>query len=79
MEEADLKFTDEALTLVAQKAIKRDTGARALRAIMEELMVDLMYQLPEESKPSQYTITPDVIEGKADPFEQARKTHKESA
>ncbi|MHC4553735.1 MAG: ATP-dependent Clp protease ATP-binding subunit ClpX [Planctomycetota bacterium] len=79
MEEADLKFTDEALTLVAQKAIKRDTGARALRAIMEELMVDLMYQLPEESKPSQYTITPDVIEGKADPFEQARKTQKESA
>ena len=79
MEEADLKFTDEALSLVAQKAIKRDTGARALRAIMEELMVDLMYQLPEESKPSQYTITPDVIEGKADPFEQARKTHKESA
>ena len=79
MEEADLKFTDEALTLVAQKAIKRDTGARALRAIMEELMVDLMYQLPEESKPSQYTITPDIIEGKADPFEQARKTQKESA
>ncbi len=79
MEEADLKFTDEALNLVAQKAIKRDTGARALRAIMEELMVDLMYQLPEESKPSQYTITPDIIEGKADPFEQARKTQKESA
>ena len=79
MEEADLKFTDEALSLVAQKAIKRDTGARALRAIMEELMVDLMYQLPEETKPSQYTITPDVIEGKADPFEQARKTQKESA
>jgi ATP-dependent Clp protease ATP-binding subunit ClpX len=79
MEEADLKFTDEALRLVAQKAIKRDTGARALRAIMEELMVDLMYQLPEEAKPGQYTITPDVIERKADPFEQARKAQKESA
>jgi ATP-dependent Clp protease ATP-binding subunit ClpX len=79
MEEADLKFTDEALNLVAQKAIKRDTGARALRAIMEELMVDLMYQLPEEAKPGQYTITPDVIEGKADPFEQIRKAQKESA
>jgi ATP-dependent Clp protease ATP-binding subunit ClpX len=79
MEEADLKFTDEALNLVAQKAIKRDTGARALRAIMEELMVDLMYQLPEEPKPGQYTITPDVIEGKADPFGQARKAQKESA
>jgi ATP-dependent Clp protease ATP-binding subunit ClpX len=79
MEEADLKFTDEALRLVAQKAIKRDTGARALRAIMEELMVDLMYQLPEEAKPGQYMITPDVIERKADPFEQVRKAQKESA
>ena len=79
MEEADLKFTDEALKLVAKKAIQRDTGARALRAIMEELMVDLMYQLPEEAKPGQYMITPDVIEGKTDPFKQARKAQKESA
>jgi ATP-dependent Clp protease ATP-binding subunit ClpX len=79
MEDADLKFTDEALALIAQKAIKRDTGARALRAIMEELMVDLMYQLPEESTHGEYTITPDVIEGKVDLFEQARKSRKESA
>lgn len=79
MEEASLKFTDEALKLIAQKAIKRDTGARALRAIMEELMVDLMYQLPEEPKPGEYTITTDVIEGKTDPFEKARKARKESA
>jgi len=79
MEEADLKFTDEALKLIAKKAIKRDTGARALRAIMEELMVDLMYQLPEEPKPGEYTITPDVIEGETDPFEQARNAQKESA
>jgi ATP-dependent Clp protease ATP-binding subunit ClpX len=79
MEDADLKFTEEALTLIAQKAIKRDTGARALRAIMEELMVDLMYQLPEEPASGQYTISPDVIEGKVDLFEQARKARKESA
>ncbi|MCD6176080.1 MAG: ATP-dependent Clp protease ATP-binding subunit ClpX, partial [Planctomycetes bacterium] len=79
MEEADLKFTDEALKLIAKKAIKRDTGARALRAVMEELMVDLMYQLPEEPKPGEYTITPDVIEGETDPFEQARNAQKESA
>jgi ATP-dependent Clp protease ATP-binding subunit ClpX len=79
MEEADLKFTDEALNLVAEKALKRDTGARALRAIMEELMLDLMYQLPEEAKPGRYTITPDVIEGKVDLFEQAKKAKKESA
>ena len=79
MEEAELKFTDEALSMIANKAIKRDTGARALRAIMEELMLDLMYQLPEEPKPGQYEITPEVIEGKVNLFEQALKAKKESA
>ena len=79
MEEAELKFTDEALSLIAQKAIKRDTGARALRAIMEELMLDLMYQLPEEAKPGDYTITPEVVEGEIDLFEQARNAKRESA
>ena len=79
MEEADLKFTDEALKLIANKAIKRDTGARALRAIMEELMLDLMYHLPEERKPGKYTITPEVIEGEVYLFEQAKKSKKESA
>lgn len=79
MEDAELKFTDEALDLIAKKAIKRDTGARALRAIMEELMVDLMYRLPEEPKPGKYVITPDVVEGKVNLFEQARKAKKESA
>ncbi|HOK94625.1 MAG TPA: ATP-dependent Clp protease ATP-binding subunit ClpX [Anaerohalosphaeraceae bacterium] len=79
MEDAELKFTDEALDLIAKKAIKRDTGARALRAIMEELMVDLMYRLPEEPKPGKYIITPEVVEGKVNLFEQARKVKKESA
>lgn len=79
MEEADLKFTDEALRLVANKAIKRDTGARALRAIMEELMLDLMYHLPEEPKPGRYTITPEVIEGGVNLFDQVQKVKKESA
>ena len=48
MEDAELEFTEGALHALAKKALKRDTGARALRAITEELMVDLMYQLPEE-------------------------------
>ncbi|NLW83250.1 MAG: ATP-dependent Clp protease ATP-binding subunit ClpX [Phycisphaerae bacterium] len=79
MEDADLKFTDEALSLLAQKAMKRDTGARALRAVMEELMVDVMYRLPEETKPARYVVTPDVIEGRADIFEQPKKAKKEGA
>ncbi|NLK40685.1 MAG: ATP-dependent Clp protease ATP-binding subunit ClpX [Planctomycetes bacterium] len=79
MEDAELKFTDEALMLLAQRAMKRDTGARALRAVMEELMVDLMYRLPEAPKPGKYVITADVVEGRADLFAQQRKAKKEGA
>ncbi|MHC4115836.1 MAG: ATP-dependent Clp protease ATP-binding subunit ClpX, partial [Planctomycetota bacterium] len=79
MEDAELDFTDDALRALAQKALKRDTGARALRSITEELMVDLMYRLPEESKPAKYVITEDIIEGKADLFSAKRKAKKESA
>jgi len=65
MDDAELEFTDDALQALSQKALKRDTGARALRAITEELMMDLMYQLPEEPKPGKYVITRDIVEGKA--------------
>jgi len=79
MENAELEFTDKALRALAQKALKRDTGARALRAITEELMVNLMYQLPEEPKPGKYVLTKDIVEGKTDLFASRKKTKKESA
>ena len=79
MEDAQLEFTNDALRALAQKAMKRDTGARALRAIAEELMVDLMYQLPEESKPGKYTITRDIVEGKAELLAASQIPKKESA
>jgi len=79
MEDAELEFTDDALHALAQKALTRDTGARALRSITEELMVDLMYQLPEESKSSKYVITRDIVERKADLFTAKQSTKKESA
>jgi ATP-dependent Clp protease ATP-binding subunit ClpX len=79
MENAELDFTDDALHALAQKALKRDTGARALRAITEELMVDLMYKLPEESKPAKYLITRDIVEGKAELFTAKQAPKKESA
>jgi len=79
MENAELEFTDDALHALAQKALKRDTGARALRAISEELMIDLMYQLPEEPKPAKYVITRDIVEGKAELFTVKQKAKKESA
>ncbi len=79
MENADLEFTDDALHALAQKALERDTGARALRSIAEELMVDLMYLLPEETKPAKYMITRNIVEGKADLFTARQKAKKESA
>jgi ATP-dependent Clp protease ATP-binding subunit ClpX len=48
LEDAKLTFTDGALRAIAEKATKRDTGARGLRAVMEEIMVDLMFELPDQ-------------------------------
>ncbi len=79
MENSELEFTEGALHALAKKALKRDTGARALRSITEELMIDLMYQLPEEPKPAKYVITRDVVEGKVPLFDSKKNTKKESA
>jgi ATP-dependent Clp protease ATP-binding subunit ClpX len=79
MENAELEFTEGALHALAEKALKRDTGARALRAITEELMIDLMYQLPEEQKPAKYVINRDIVEGKAELYTAKQKAKKESA
>jgi len=79
MENAELEFTDDALLALARKALTRDTGARALRAIAEELMVDLMYRLPEEPKPAKYVITRDIVERKADLVTAKQEAKKESA
>jgi len=79
MEDAELEFTEDALQALAQKALERDTGARALRSITEELMVDLMYQLPDEPSGAKYVITRDIVEGKAELFTAKQKAKKESA
>ncbi len=77
MEDAELIFTEEALCSLAKKALKRDTGARALRSITEELMVDLMYDLPEQPKPGKYVIDKKIVENKSEFF--LPKLRKESA
>ena len=79
MDNATLEFTKGALHALAKKALERDTGARALRSITEELMVDLMYQLPEEPSGTKYTITQDVVEGKVELFSINQEAKKESA
>ena len=79
LEDAKLEFTDDALKLLAQKALQRATGARALRSITEELMVDMMYHLPEKTKGATYTINREVVEGKQNLFEPQADVKKESA
>jgi ATP-dependent Clp protease ATP-binding subunit ClpX len=79
MEGCELEFTDGALRLVAQRALKRDTGARALRSVMEEIMLDLMYQLPDLQERGKYIITEEVINGEAALFDRKPIPIKESA
>ena len=79
MEGAELEFTDGALRVLAQMAMKRDTGARALRAISEQVMMDLMYELPDEPKGAKYVMTKEIVEGKKSVFEARAGLKKESA
>ncbi|MDS1030482.1 ATP-dependent Clp protease ATP-binding subunit ClpX [Bacillota bacterium LX-D] len=64
----NLEFKEEALDAVAQEAIKRDTGARGLRAILESVMLDVMYDIPSRSDVTKCVITKDVISGKEKPL-----------
>jgi ATP-dependent Clp protease ATP-binding subunit ClpX len=69
IEGAEVEFTPGALILIAERALKRDTGARALRAVCEEIMLDLMYKLPDQGQGGKYVITEDVVEGRENLFE----------
>lgn len=62
MDGVDLVFTKEAIAAIATEAQKRKTGARALRSIMEENMLDIMYEIPSLSNVTKCIITPEVIE-----------------
>lgn len=64
MDDAELEFTEESLRAIARKAMARKTGARALRSIMEDLMLDLMFDLPtHRGESSKYVITEAMVEG----------------
>ncbi len=78
LENATIEFVPEALELIAQKAMERDTGARALRSIIEEVMLPYMYNLPDQKPGGAYVVTPEVVRGEASLFETAR-ARKESA
>ena len=63
-----LEFEEDALTAIAKKAMEKDTGARALRAIIEEFMLDIMYEIPKDDNIGQVTITRAYIEGTGGPI-----------
>jgi ATP-dependent Clp protease ATP-binding subunit ClpX len=79
MEHSDLEFTPGALELIAERALKRDTGARALRAVCEEIMLELMYKLPDQAQGGKYVVTEDVVEGRQNLFELNPERRKQSA
>ena len=68
MDEVDLEFEEEALHAVAKKAAAKKTGARALRSIIEEFMMDIMYEIPKDEMIGKVVITKDYIEGKGAPM-----------
>ncbi|HMQ98409.1 MAG TPA: ATP-dependent Clp protease ATP-binding subunit ClpX [Ignavibacteria bacterium] len=67
MEGVELEFEDDALQAVVKKAITKGTGARALRSILEEIMIDIMYKLPSKENVSKCVITENVINKKDQP------------
>ena len=67
LDEVKLDFDEGALRAIARKAMKKDTGARALRAIIEDFMLDIMYEIPKDDSIGQVTITESYIEGTGGP------------
>ena len=67
LDEVKLDFSDDALEAIADKAMEQDTGARALRSIIEEFMLDIMYEIPKDDNIGTVTITGDYIRGTGGP------------
>ena len=72
LDEVDLQFDDGALEAIAKRAIEKKTGARALRSIIEELMLDIMYQIPKDDNIGRVTITKPYVEHTGGPLIEMR-------
>ena len=68
LDEVKLEFEEDALEAIAEKAIEKNTGARALRAIIEDFMLDIMYEIPKDDNIGRVTITKDYINGVGGPI-----------
>ena len=67
IDDVDLEFEDDALKAVAKKAIQLNTGARGLRAILEDLLLDMMYDIPSDKSIEKVVVREDCITSKAQP------------
>ena len=72
LDEVKLEFSDDAKEIIAERALEIKTGARALRAIIEEFMLDIMYEIPKDNNIGKVIITRDYIEGKGSPVIEVR-------
>lgn len=72
-EDVTLTFTDDALAAVAKEALQRNVGARGLRIILEELMLDIMYQIPSLPETEELVVSKDVVEHRVQPLTGVRK------
>lgn len=77
LDEVKLEFADDALEAIAEKAMKKDTGARALRSIIEDFMLDIMYEVPKDDNIGKVTITRAYIEGTGGPLIEIRSNLNE--
>ncbi len=78
LDEVQLEFDDGALEAIADKAMEKDTGARALRAIIEEFMLDIMYEIPKDDNIGRVTITKEYIQNTGGPVIDIRSNSLES-
>ncbi len=78
-EGCELEFTQEALKALAGRALERNTGARALRAVTEEIMLESMYELPERKDSGRWVVTDEVVNGQVRLFETRPRRRRESA
>jgi len=76
MENAELTFTDGALRAIAERAKEKETGARGLRAIVEDVMLDVLFELPDQPRGVKYLITEDVVYGREQLFPMPEPKHK---
>ena len=79
MENATLEFTEKALREISQRALKKKTGARGIRSIIEDIMLKPMFELPSREPGTHYVVTPRVVRGERSLLDEAQVKKRESA